>query len=558
MPTPDSESTDGVLGLESVRIQLAAILGSRTFANAPRLSRFLEFVVEQTLRSNTDQLKEYSIAIEVFHRDGSFDPRIETIVRVQARRLREKLRKYYETEGQADSVAIELPKGHYVPTFRLAHALGSGSQPGSPHDRSRVAPYPQPLPASRHTSLWLAIAALAVVAAALAGWWSSPEPAFDSTAYRLRRLTYDNGLAFQPAISADGKLVVYASDRAGKGNLDIWLQQTAGGEPIQLTSDTADEFEPSFSPDGTQVAFRSGQDGGGIYVVPTLGGTPHLLAPRGYRPRFSPDGKRVAYWSGKEHVPGAGDSFVFWVAAEGGDATKVGIGRSPVWSPDGDKLLYLRARSGSPLVAEWVVATLDGKEPALTGAVEVLRQSELAGDPEILGTGGFVPELWLSDGRVLFSAGAGQALNIWSIYVSPRSGRVSGSPQRITTGSGEHRFASAANDGRLAFADMKENRDIWILPTDTNRGEATGKIRRATSNAAMNDNPSLSADGTKLAFRSNRSGAINVWMKNLTTDETKPLTTMEKDEGNSMDDSIDDVIATADGEFVAYTDQRPA
>ena len=214
----------------------------------------------------------------------------------------------------------------------------------APVEANRASPPPEPRAASRHTSSWLAIAVLAVVAAALAGWWSSREPAFDSTAYRLRRLTYDNGLTFQPAISADGKLVVYASDRAGKGDLDIWLQQTAGGEPIPLTSDTADEFEPSLSPDGTQVAFRSGQDGGGIYVVPTLGGTPHLLAPRGYRPRFSPDGKRVAYWSGKEHVAGAGDSFVFWVAAEGGDATKVGIGRSPVWSPDGDKLLYLRAQ----------------------------------------------------------------------------------------------------------------------------------------------------------------------------------------------------------------------
>jgi Tol biopolymer transport system component len=395
--------------------------------------------------------------------------------------------------------------------------------------------------------VWFLLAGLAAVAAAVGAWRLGHEPrgGFDPAAYRLRRLTYDNGLAYQSALSADGKLVVYASDRAGKGNLDIWLQQTTGGEPIPLTSDSADEFEPSISPDGAQVVFRSTRDRGGIYVVPTLGGTPRLLASPGYRPRFSPDGKRVAYWLGQEHVPGGTErSKIFVVPVEGGEAVQVGSGRSPVWSPDGNQLLYLRTTSylGFP---EWVLSTLDGKEPSPTTAMEVLRESSLAGDPVILLPPVFVPEQWLDDGRVLFSAGSGQAYNIWSIHIAPRTGRVSGPPQRITTGSGEHRFASGTNDGRLAFADVRENRDIWILPTDTNRGEASGEIRREASNAAVDEEPSLSPDGSTLAFRSNRSGAMDVWIKNLTTGQTKPLTATEMDEGA--------IIVKADREFVAFS-----
>ena len=452
----------------------------------------------------------------------------------------QKIRQALDDSASSPRFVETVPRAGY----RFVAPVEAAPDPSPPWEA-----YPQP----RHHPVWFALAGLAAVAAAIAAWnlGDVAEPVFDPTAYRLRRLTYDNGLAYQPAISADSKLVVYASDRAGNGNLDIWLQQTAGGEPIPLTSDSADEFEPSISPDGTQVVFRSNRDGGGIYVVPSLGGAPRLLAPRGYRPRFSPDGKRVAYWLGQEHVPGSTErSKVLVAPVEGGGAVEVGFGRSPVWSPGGNRLLYLGTRD-SPGVPEWVLATLDGEEPSLTSAMEVLRQSGLAGDPSILLPPVFVPEQWLSDGRVLFSAGSGQAFNIWSIHVSPGDGRVSGSPQRITTGSGEHRSASGANDGRLAFADVRENRDIWILPTDTNRGRASGEIRRVTSNAATDEGPSLSADGAILAFRSNRSGAMDLWMMNLTIGQTKPLTATEMDEGN--------IVVKPDGEFVAFSTRvRPA
>lgn len=98
---------------------LSRILASPQFANAPRACRFLRFVVESTLAGRGNSLKEYVLGVEVFDRAASFDPRIDTIVRVEAVKLRNRLQIYYRCSGRKDPVVIELPKGAYLPHFRL-------------------------------------------------------------------------------------------------------------------------------------------------------------------------------------------------------------------------------------------------------------------------------------------------------------------------------------------------------------------------------------------------------------------------------------------------------
>lgn len=97
-----------------VRACVKRILDSATFAQSERLRRFLRFIVTETLAGHADRLKGYAIAVEVFDRDASFDPAIDAIVRVEAARLRAKLREYYATEGRDDSVRLALPKGRYA------------------------------------------------------------------------------------------------------------------------------------------------------------------------------------------------------------------------------------------------------------------------------------------------------------------------------------------------------------------------------------------------------------------------------------------------------------
>jgi TolB-like protein len=137
---------------QAVRKQLDRILSSGGFVHSERLSQFLRFVVEQHLEGKGSELKEMSVAIEVFDRKD-YDPKQDSIVRTEAGRLRARLIEYYAGEGRADPVVIELPKGGYTPVFRRTDAA-----------------HQEP----KHSSRWLwpgfALAVLAV-AAVISWWW---------------------------------------------------------------------------------------------------------------------------------------------------------------------------------------------------------------------------------------------------------------------------------------------------------------------------------------------------------------------------------------------------
>jgi len=102
---------------EVVETQLARIMDSRMFSNAPRLSRFLSHVVQESLEGRVDRLKGYTIGLDVFDRPEDFDPQTDTIVRVQARALRQRLEQYYAQDGVEDPVHIKIAKGAYEPEF---------------------------------------------------------------------------------------------------------------------------------------------------------------------------------------------------------------------------------------------------------------------------------------------------------------------------------------------------------------------------------------------------------------------------------------------------------
>src|SRR5262249_26344580 len=143
--------------------------------------------------------------------------------------------------------------------------------------------------------LWPVTVGLALIVSVGLAWWQVVRHT-GKVEFALTRLTSDAGLTYEPAISPDGKLVAYASDRAGERSLDIWVQQVPRGEPIRVAHHEADDYDPSFSPDGKNIVFRSDREGGGIYVVPSLGGEAWKIAEQGRRPRYSPDGQWITYW----------------------------------------------------------------------------------------------------------------------------------------------------------------------------------------------------------------------------------------------------------------------
>jgi TolB-like protein len=111
----------------AIREELSKLLNSEIFARSGRLSRFLQFTVEQVLAGKRDRLKEYVIGVEVYDRCSPYHPAIDSIVRSEARRLRIKLKQYYESHGKMDPVRISYRLGSYAPVFYRQEIQGDPS-----------------------------------------------------------------------------------------------------------------------------------------------------------------------------------------------------------------------------------------------------------------------------------------------------------------------------------------------------------------------------------------------------------------------------------------------
>lgn len=122
---------------DSVRSQLETLLGQEQFRESPTLQRLLRYIVEETLATGGRDLKEYNLGVTVFKRGPEFDPRTDSIVRVQVGVLRKKLAAYYETSGRLDSVLIEIPRGHYAASFRIRPEAANGPPAAAPPPRRR-------------------------------------------------------------------------------------------------------------------------------------------------------------------------------------------------------------------------------------------------------------------------------------------------------------------------------------------------------------------------------------------------------------------------------------
>jgi len=152
-----------------ITAELERVLASKGFVTAGRLSRLLRYVVEKTVAGHADQLKEYAVGVEVFDRDDKYDPRLDSIVRVEAGRLRSRLDEYYNGDGAASPIHISLPRGGYVAQF----------------ERRAAAPAPEPVPAPvvadkrRTWAAWPLTAGLICAVAAMVVWlggWNRTPP----------------------------------------------------------------------------------------------------------------------------------------------------------------------------------------------------------------------------------------------------------------------------------------------------------------------------------------------------------------------------------------------
>jgi TolB-like protein len=178
---------------DEIHRQLERILASEYFANAERLSRFLRYVVDRTCAGEGERLKEFVIGTEVFDRDHRYDPRLDSVVRVEAGRLRSKLSEYYARPDADDPILIRVPRGGYSPVFELRQTAVPNAQ--------LAPPVPTPRSKSPRTIAWTGLGLLLVLAAVVA--------AFNGRSARPARTLQDLSIVVFP-------LATYSTDESAK------------------------------------------------------------------------------------------------------------------------------------------------------------------------------------------------------------------------------------------------------------------------------------------------------------------------------------------------------
>ena len=468
------------------RRQLERVLASPGFLRNERMSRFLRFLTDRHLEGSDNHLKESVIAVEVFGRKPDHDPSQDSIVRTEASRLRARLAEYYVGEGKDDGIVIELPKGGYIPVFRLRDPA---SQPTLP--RKKIC---QPV--------WLVTAAVAIALAITAIVWVQKTERFWRNPIeeaRFQTVTDFDGTEQEAAVSRDGKFVAFLSGR--EGHTDVWVTQQGSGQFHNLTRASAPELvNPSvralgFSPDSSLVMFWVRKPAGpswqiGIWAVPTLGGQAKLYLEGAAEFDWSLDGSRLTY-----HTTASGDPLFV------SDGTPHPQGQPiftapaglhshfPLWAPDNGFIYFVHG--------------------ALPDKLDIWRIRPAGGMPErITSHNGRVSHPVLLNRRTLmYLASDPDGSGPW-LYSMDVERRI---PHRLTFGPDRYTsLAAAAGGKRLVVTRASPKRTLWRLRISDSRAELSPPDRISLTPATA-FSPRLGPD--YLICVSSAGGSESIWKR---------------------------------------------
>lgn len=404
----------------AVHKQVDRILASKLFNSSPRQQLLLRTIVAESVAGHDEALKEIVLSREVFGRP-EYDPRRHTLVRVEVNAVRRKLAEYYAHAGRDDKLRIEIPPGHYVAVFSPVR-----KQPRRGDERTR----------------WYVIAGcgaalLAAVVLVLVRRQSHPAPT-----YVPLQITFDTGATAEPAVSRDGSVMVYTSDRGPHGNAEIWIQQ-ARKAPRQLTDDPAHDHPGRFAGweayrvsvvakrGGDLVATSHGRDteaaGEGRLSPKILAGWETTLGSDGQLGDIHPlpfalgaNGVRFVR-SGKHHLsilfaPERRQTNIWKYDLADSDrleqlthdnTMKPGTyGTWPALSGDGSVLAFITDRAGSPNIC---------LKQILTGAEQLLGASPSAHSPLILNRDG---------SEIVFERKQGSTVSVVLRDIAKRTDRI--------------------------------------------------------------------------------------------------------------------------------------
>ncbi|HEU4887444.1 MAG TPA: protein kinase, partial [Thermoanaerobaculia bacterium] len=338
---------------------------------------------------------------------------------------------------------------------------------------------------------------------------------------RLVQLTFARAIEQFPALSPDGKQLVFAREigRVRK----LILGEPSESSERQLTRGDFDDIQPAWSPDGRALLFVRAFDagtrfdtadvfgryvGGNIWLLDPESGRESRLIDDAFNPAWSPDGTRIAFdasWSGPRRI---------WISdARGRNAQQVTTDDSeatshvrPRWSPDGSKIVF---------------QNIEGTKSDVRMIDLQTRVTKWITDDFVMD----VHPVWSFDGgSIFFSSYRTGGINIWSIPVD-LDGSPAGAMQQITAGAGHDVDLDVPRSAnRLVFAILKQNAELWRLPVDPETGQASGPPEQVVAGARESTRGAWSADGERIAFGSDRGGEMNLWLLSLRDGRTRRLT----------------------------------
>ena len=351
----------------------------------------------------------------------------------------------------------------------------------------------------RRWAVWGAVALLLIAAAVAAAWLrlGSEAPA---VALAPVPLVTDPGDVSSPTFSPDGNQVAYAWNGEHQDNNDIYVKLVGSGKPLRLTSDPAYDSSPAWSPDGRAIAFIRVPPS--IYLVSPLGGGGGKVA-EGIYPT-SPDVRPTLSWSPDSRVlalsavnsPDQAAS-IRSIRIEDGEKQELTTppatlgDYSPAISPDGRRLVFVRCARTSYICGLYLL--------------DLTADYHAAGQPRLLGPeGGSISNpIWTADGRdIVYMFGpAGQTYHLERIRAE-----AGARSQRLTfAGEGVTGPAISAHGNRLAYAVNLSDSDLRAITPG-------GSAHSIASSTRVEHSAQFSPDGQRIAFASDRTGVMEVWV----------------------------------------------
>lgn len=488
---------------EAVLQALEKISLSRPFLRSRQLRKFLRHVVLETLAGRGDQISGYTIALDVLGRRASFDPSQDPIVRSEARRLRQKLKEYYRTEGQNDPILIRLEKGSYVPTF-IERVTGAAEHEAQEFAAEPAAELPVKNAAGYPRLRWAALGGLSAAAILALALFNSPkiQPTTASTVNPVGSpeiLTSYPGWEAEPALSPDGSRMAYSRRQPSEKQFDIWIKTIGEENSIQLTADPRDDKAPTWSPDGKSVAFvrlHSSRQQAALIVVPARGGTEKVLTEfspgSSFETDWSPDGKSILLREGRSQGDLGGIALV---------SIETGLKRRII---DREFAVFPKF--------------LEGGEQIAFFATDAIYTTDKEGKNErivISGVKSFSGMTVCPTDRHLMYLNKGA---LWRVALA------GGEPESIGLISFNAENPVHSHSGHLFYAAVDRRIDTLRIALT---GNSKGAVESVLSSSQVDSSARISPKGNRLAFVSDRTGSERIWTSKADGSDARPLTDIE-------------------------------